>query len=664
MRTLSGFVIGLFFQVVGFGQQPTLAWAKSMGNSSYNYGLSVTTDYAGNVYTTGYFEGTTDFNPGPGVYNITSISGNDIFVSKLDAAGNFVWAKSMGGIDYEQGNSIAVDAVGNVYVTGRFYKTVDFDPGPGIYNLTSSSQRTDIFILKLDTFGNFVWAKSMGGYEFDDANSVVLDVAGNIYLTGGFGGTVDFDPGNAVYNLTSNGGSDVFVLKLSNSGNFVWAKNMGGASTVGGDGGSSLAVDATGNVYITGSYYGMADFDPGPGNYTLTSHGNSNDAFVCKLNPSGDFVWAKSMGGISDEYSYSIGLDALGNIFTIGSFQSTADFDPGTGTFNLASKGQQDIFVLKLNNQGNFLWAKDIGGIGGEEGLALALDSKGSVYITGDFQNTVDFDPGVSVFNIQPKGGYDIFIAKYDSLGNFVFASSVGGDSSTVVISRSIALDAIGNIHTTGFYYPVADFDPGNGVYNLTTTAYGTIFVLKLNQAQVSSNILSLTAKQYNQQILLQWQTNFRSNLIQFVVERRNSLSTFSSIGNVAVIRSGIYSFFDTKPLKDINFYRLKLLAKDGSFTYSKIVEVKMAIATKPIIHLFPNPAKDNLQIQIESYKQTALQLQIISQDGKVLLSHNTTATAGSILRSINISALPRGNYYLKATMADKDEQVVKFEKL
>ena len=258
-----------------------------MGGSSDEFGNSIAVDVNGNVYTTGYFQGTVDFDPGPGIYNLTSSGGNNIFVSKLDASGNFLWAKQMGsGGGGAQSYSIAVDASGNVYTTGGFFLTADFDPGLGIYNLAAIGGGEDIFISKLDASGNFVWAKQLSGADFELGYSIAVDASGNVFTTGGFLGTVDFDPGSGTYNLTSAGSWDIFVSKLDASGNFVWAKRLGGTSQ---DDCNSIAIDANGNSYTPGSFSGTADFDPGTGTFNLTALSGASNTFVSKLDASGNF---------------------------------------------------------------------------------------------------------------------------------------------------------------------------------------------------------------------------------------------------------------------------------------------------------------------------------------------------------------------------------------
>ncbi|MBK7651576.1 MAG: hypothetical protein IPJ20_13745 [Flammeovirgaceae bacterium] len=152
-----------------------------------------------NVYYTGQFFGTVDFNPGPGTSNMTSAGGYDFYIGKLDASGNFLWAKSLGGLNPDVSYSIDVDALGNVFASGGFNGTVDFNPGPGTNNLTSNGSE-DVFVLKLDPSGNFSWARSFGGNNFDSANSIKVDNLGNIITLGTFEGTADFDPGAGINN--------------------------------------------------------------------------------------------------------------------------------------------------------------------------------------------------------------------------------------------------------------------------------------------------------------------------------------------------------------------------------------------------------------------------------------------------------------------------------
>jgi len=389
-------------------------WAKRIGGIDYDQARSIAIDGAGSIYITGFFYGTSDFDPGPGTYNLTSFGQSDIFICKLDANGNFVWSRQMGGTDYDFGWRVTIDAANNVCSTGEFTSaTVDFDPGSGVYNLSSSGAQ-DVYISKLDANGNFIWAKVVGGTGADQGFSLTLDKVGNIYVTGQFSSApTDFDPGIAIYNLSSSGGPDVFILKLDANGNFIWAKQMGDINI---QQASSIAVDASGNVYSTGYFFGTPDFDPGPGTFTLSASG-SNGIFVSKLDANGNFVWAKQMSGpipaSLTNLSNAIVIDAGNNVYTIGYFTNTVDFDPGAGISNLSSFGNADVFISELDANGNFISVKQIGGAGGENGLGMVADANNNIYATGFFSSTADFDPCSGTYNLNSAGGIDFYVIKF-----------------------------------------------------------------------------------------------------------------------------------------------------------------------------------------------------------------------------------------------------------
>jgi hypothetical protein len=477
---------GLFPASSAQAANGSFAWAKSMAGTLADWSNEIKIDAAGNVYTTGLFQGTVDFDPGPGTHNLTSAGGPDIFVSKLDGNGNFVWARRMGGAlsgaDWDEGNSLALDASGNVYITGFFQGVADFDPGPAVYELTSFNE-SDVFVSKLDTNGNFVWARQMGGTASEFAYSVTVDTGGNIYTTGSFEGIADFDPGASTYHLTSTGIQEVFISKLDSSGNFVWARSMGGPDF---ERGEDVVVDSGGHVYTIGWFVGAADFDPGPETTTLTGAG-FGDIFVSKLDSNGNFVWAKRMGGTSFDRGDSLTIDSGGHLYLTGSFSDTVDFDPGAGISNLVSAGNDDIFVSRLDNNGNFVWARRMGGVNLDDSFGLALDASGNVFTAGSFSDTVDFDPGPGTYNLTSAGNFDIFVSKLNSSGDFVWARGVGGPNFDA--SYGLALDTAGNPYTTGYFEGTADFAPSEGIYNLTSAGDGDIFVLKLQDPPVFADV-------------------------------------------------------------------------------------------------------------------------------------------------------------------------------
>ena len=259
------FLLSLYTVAHSFAQDPTLEWAISIGGADDEMGYAITTDANGNVYSTGMFEGTVDFDPGPDTLYLSAqfSSTAQMFIQKLDATGKLVWAKAITG-NQVIGKSITTDTAGNVYLTGSFGYFADFDPGPDTLMLVSVLQ--EIFIMKLDSNGSLVWANTMvsSSLPINSGLSITIDSNGNIYTTGYF---------------SSNGANDIFILKLDTSGSLVWARSIVGNMQ---EYGNSIITDTSFQIYITGYYSSTADFDPGTDTLHLTPNG-SVDLFVLKL---------------------------------------------------------------------------------------------------------------------------------------------------------------------------------------------------------------------------------------------------------------------------------------------------------------------------------------------------------------------------------------------
>ena len=386
------------------------------------------------------------------------------------------FVSGMGGTSSDIPTSGQVDSSGNSYVAGLFQGTADFDPGAGTTNLTSAGAN-DIFIAKYDSSGALVWAKGVGGTSNDSNAALQIDSSGNSYVTGSFRDTADFDPDAGTANLTSAGSYDSFIAKYDSSGALVWAKGVGGTGT---DIGNAIQVDSSGNSYVTGYFSGTADFDPGAGTTNLTSAGG-NDTFIAKYDSSGALVWAKGIGGTSSDIAASMQIDSGGNSYLIGTFQGTADFDPGAGTTNLTSAGGNDVFIAKYDSTGALVWAKNVGGTSSDTGSSIAVDSNGNSYVAGTFEGTADFDPGAGTTNLTSAGDTDLFIAKYDSTGALVWAKNAGGTDTDQ--AASVTVDSSGNSYVTGIFTGTADFDPGAGTTNLTSAGETDAYIAKYDSS-------------------------------------------------------------------------------------------------------------------------------------------------------------------------------------
>ena len=428
---------------------PNMIAIASAGGINSDIGNSIAVDGSGNVYVTGYYNGTATF----GATTITSAGSSDIFVAKYNSSGTLQWVQSAGGTNADSGYSIAVDGSGNVYVTGYYYGTATFGA-----TTTTSVGAGDIFVAKYNSSGTLQWVQSAGGTGTDIGNSIAVDGSGNVYVTGYYQGTATFG-GIAKISVGSN---DIFVAKYNSSGNMQWVQSAGGPSI---DIGQSIAVDGSGNVYVTGYYNGTATF----GATTITSAG-SYDIFVAKYDPVGvSWAWVQSAGGTSSDICYSIAVDGSGNVYVTGYYQGTATFGATTIT---SVGGSNDIFVAKYNSSGSVQWVQSAGGPSSDNGYSIAVDGSGNVYVTGYYYGTATF----GATPITSAGGGDIFVVKYNNSGSVQWVQSAGGTNADS--GKSIAVDGSGNIYVTGYYYGTATF----GATSITSAGFSDIFVARLDK--------------------------------------------------------------------------------------------------------------------------------------------------------------------------------------
>lgn len=484
MKRICLFFLSFFLAITAYSQYLQFEWAKAFSGDLCGYCLiqGTSVDNNQNMYVAGVFSDTMDFDPSSNVFNMSPLSSPysvDIFITKLDVNGNLVWAHQIGSDTLDMASAVVSDTQGNIYITGFFYKTADFDPGAGVFNLSPAGSR-DIFVLKLDSNGNFVWAKRLGANLIDESADIVIDTQGDILLSGYFYGTVDFDPNAGVYNITSSAGYTSFITKLSANGDFVWAKALQG---FGSNAATSLAIGTNNEMILSGYFYSTVDFDPNAGSFTLTSTGQK-DVYLLKLAANGDFIWAKSMGGSYNDQPLQSLVDNNGNVYTMGSFYQSGDFDPSSNTFTLASNTLSGTFMTKLGSDGSFLWAKALNiGVESVIGKFMALDDNNFLYIGGTFGATVDFDPNATVYNLTSTNGTDAYILTLQANGDFVnvvHAKGMGMDR-----GQSLSKDIAGNIYFSGTFRGSCDFGINTNPYTLNADKVD-FFMLKLNNLSTS----------------------------------------------------------------------------------------------------------------------------------------------------------------------------------
>ena len=455
-------ILLVFSLFIGITNAQQLEWATISGNTETDVSNSIFIDNNGNTYSTGYFGGTVDFDPGLGVYNLTSTGLKDAFVLKLDAAGEFVWAKSIGSLGDVIGHSIAVGgSIGDeIFIGGTFADVADFDPGPGQNEITSQGLN-DGFILKLNDLGDFQWVKNYGSAGNEAVFSLKINEIYELYATGQFENTVDFNPLQTPIDLVANGaGSDAFVIKQDFNGNMIWATKFGSAQY---EKGTSIAYDSEQNVIVSGEFQGTTDFDPSVAIFNLTSEGAS-DVFVSKFDTDGNFIWAKSIGGATDDLNPSIEVSTLADntIYVTGSFEGTLDFDPGAGVEPKTSIAGHDIYVLSLMDNGDFSAVETYGGTGNDYGNSIDLSTSNELYVTGTYENIIDFDNTPGTNKLYTVGQSDIFALKLNaSTLSTSWVKSFGSGNQEA--GNSIVVDNANNVYVSGYIGGPTDFDPFSG---------------------------------------------------------------------------------------------------------------------------------------------------------------------------------------------------------
>ncbi|HXC05767.1 MAG TPA: SBBP repeat-containing protein [Bacteroidia bacterium] len=408
-------------------QAPAWGWAKSTGGSGNDGTNGIYVDASKNTYATGSFASPSITF---GTTTLTNNGGLDYFVVKYDPSGNVLWAKGANGLSNDVGNSVAVDAAGNVYVLATSNSTV-ITFGTVHFTLHGHD---DIIVIKYNSSGTVIWAKGFGGNLDDVSEGIAVDANGNSYITGYFG-SVGFSFGTKP--VSNAGTNNAFITKLDSSGTVLWANSAGGTND---DRANGIALDASGNTWITG-YFSSASASFGT--VSLTNTG-SDDCFLAKYDASGAISWAKGTVGASNEIGYSVTADASGNAYVAGAFNGSS-MTAGTTTLN--NQGNDDAFALKYNASGTLQWAKAAGGTLNDIGDAIAVDASGDVYVAGYFASPSLVFGTTTLNNI---GTNNMFITKYDGSGNVLWAEKAGGSSDDRI--NCMHLDADGNAYVGGFF--------------------------------------------------------------------------------------------------------------------------------------------------------------------------------------------------------------------
>lgn len=395
-------VVGNFYGTVNFGGADLVSagssdifiakfssagshlWSRRIGGTSLDYPSDVAIDAAGNIIVIGNFSGTVDFGGG----NLVSAGSSDIFLAKYYTGGAHQWSQRFGSTGNDAGAGVAIDAGGDVYMTGSFQLTVNFGGGALV-----SVGNNDVIVAGYSSTGAHQWSQRYGGILSDTATDIVL-VEGDVVVTGGFSGSANFGGGN----LVSAGVQDIFLARYSSAtGAHQWSNRYGGTFN---DYAYGVVAGSTGEVTIGGHFGDTANF--GGGN--LTSVGIF-DVYLASYSSAGAHLWSQSFGSAGNEFSFGLAVGSAGELALTGSFTNTVNFGSG----NLVSAGGSDAFIAVFESSGTPLWSRGFGGALPDVCAGATLDASGRALVTGYFQDAVDFGGG----DLGSAGGTDIFLAKY-----------------------------------------------------------------------------------------------------------------------------------------------------------------------------------------------------------------------------------------------------------
>lgn len=536
--------------------ESTLKWMKSSGGSNDDFVQSVLCDKNGNSYIVGHFK-STQFKVG--TINLThTYSGEPrMYIAKYDSLGNVLWAVTSAKDEYVYIHSAALDSLGNIVIGGHFSSyTATF--GTNVLYNSNAYVYGKMYLAKYDKNGNALWAKTAQNSNISCAiNAVSIDKEDNIYITGQFqDGTLTF--ANKTLQNSISGIQDVFLFKLNNNGEGVWANSLGGS---GHDVGLVVTVDKN-SVYVAGTYKSPILI----AGTTIINNSASNgtkDLFVTKYDKEGLFKWIKKIGGADEEETINVSADTIGNLYVCGSFKSTTvNFD----ALNLTKPNAINtcMFLTKLNSEGVFKWTKSTSDNFKNSAInGVKADFNGNIFTTGFYQSDVLSLDNFSLVN-SVSDYNEMFIARFDSLGNVLSAKSVIGFGNDY--GKSVDLDSKGNVFYTGVFSGNNLITDNMFVTNNNNNGYSDVVLLKY----VDMNSKQIFAKVDNLDVLQKakiFPNPFKNEINVELEDVENSrIEVFNVVGvkiEVDAQNAINKKILNTSSLQK-GFYVMKIISKDG----------------------------------------------------------------------------------------------------
>ena len=459
---------------------------------------NIVTDNQNNTYVVGSFFGTHDFDPGPGTVNLTANMTHALFLIKFDSAGEFVFAKKLptNGLKAQ----LLADSQGNIYVASDFYETVDLDPGTGVTNVTSlnnlqitaSLYADDVYVVKLNSNGGFLWGKRFGTI-YSDGIDIALNANEELVVAMTYRGTLYMQTNPTSTFQTTGLSNSIALFTLDQSGNILWAKNVGSSGE--NDWNSHVSAAPNGDILLTGAFFGTTDLDPDTGNANYTANGA--DAFIARYDSLGQFINAKIYGGVGDQYG-SHAFERNGSVYAEINYDTQIDADAGPGVFAFAQDTAERYIYLKDSLGAGLQWALEIP-FGDAAPPAndyiqnhVMVDTDGTIYGGYHLGQTTQVVINGQPITIEPLGLSDAILCKVTPNGTIAWFKRYGGEDDPVTGEtfmysvESVALKAPNQLIFGGYMEGVCDFDLGigDGTLDVPNSSSGNSFLVTLNLTQ------------------------------------------------------------------------------------------------------------------------------------------------------------------------------------
>ena len=498
---MRNFIVLLLFPILSFSQ--TTDWVKSFGGVASDKGISIGCDSLGFIYCSGYFNNEATFGNITLTNSPLSSWGNnkENFIFKMDSLGNVLWALAGGDLSGsccdDRALGMHVTPGGDVFITGTFWSSYDL----GSLSVPGNQQNAhdNSLLAKIDTDGNPQWVIGFGGdntgggcpypiYDADDHSyDVKVDDDGFIYVTGFFSGyDADFDN----FSISNpEWGNDCqpmgYIGKLDPNGNWMWVDKFDGIKDQRGSRDNRLAIDKFSNIYVVGGFQNrgvnqVATYGP----FSISSNGEW-DAFVFKMDKEGNWLWAEGVGSNKTDRANGIAIDICDDIYITGEYRNPMVF-PGAnasnGTDTLSHKQKRDVFVAKINNQGQWKWAKRARTSGTDKPYQMSVDANKQVFLGGTARGEMTFNNDLVVGpQIPGDTTASAWVAQLDgstNTGDWVWAKMAGTDTDDDDRTNDICPDGFGNVYAIGFFEDFANFD---GIILDATNRRKDIFVWKMS---------------------------------------------------------------------------------------------------------------------------------------------------------------------------------------